>query len=96
MTFNFDPHSQIHYDLLPVCGAPTDNRDIKSNWTNCIGTYILSNRTMNKYVGEFKNGQQNGMGSIVQPSGLKFLVVGRADGNMVNTFISSQMEKNLK
>ena len=51
--------SEVRGSDLPVCVSPTDNRDIKSNWTNCIGTYILSNRTMNKYVGEFKNGQQN-------------------------------------
>jgi TonB family protein len=51
--------------VLPVCQGN------KSMWTNCLGSEKNSNG--DKYVGEFKDGQRNGQGTLIFANGGKFV-----------------------
>jgi len=56
---------------LPDCVG-----DGYSTWNNCFGTYTWSNDTWsngNKYLGEWKDGEQNGQGTGTFPDGEKYV-----------------------
>ncbi len=53
---------------LPLCeGSPTDNYTTRESWTDCFGTYTAADGS--KYVGEWKDGKETGVGTLVSPNG---------------------------
>jgi len=53
---------------LPPCpGSPARDRHVKQNWMNCVGTFSSSGG--DKYVGEFRDGVEDGQGTFTYANG---------------------------
>ena len=57
---------------LPECrNSPTEDRSVSNDWDDCEG--IRTYASGDKYVGEFRDGKRNGLGTYSYASGNKYV-----------------------
>ena len=77
---------------LPSCpGSPTSSLSTVRNWTDCFGTFTYKGTS---YVGEYKDGKQNGHGTYTFDDGSKYVGEykdGKQHGQGTYTFAGGRM-----